>query len=199
MKKRDYINENNLIKLKMDLSSERYTHSLNVMDAAIKLAIHYHCDEDKAAIAGLYHDCAKYNSSDKIREMSKKYGLDKDEELKKSVQLIHSYLGPFIAKDEYGIDDNDVLMAIRSHTTLRENPSLLEKIVYLADLIEVGREFSDVDELRELAFIDMDGAILKSLENTIKQLIDKKRYIGTDTLKARNYFLLKNLDKNRYF
>ena len=190
MKKIDYINEINLNKLKADLSKSRYEHSINVMSSAIELAKCYGLDEDKAAIAGLFHDCAKYESLDKARRMLKKYKLEDNEDLKNSKQLIHSYLGPFVAMDEYNITDNEILSAIKYHTTLNSQPTLLEKVIYMADVIEVGRYFEGIEEIRDLAFKDLDKAVLMSLEFTIVDLIRKRRYIVTDTLDARNHFLI---------
>lgn len=195
MKKKDYINKDNLKRLKEELGEERFKHSLRVMESASKLADHYGIDRDKAEVAALFHDCAKYADKSISADMVKKYKLEDNEELKNSVQLIHSFLGPHIAKDVYGIEDVEVLDAIKYHTTLRKKPTDMDKLVYLADLIEVGRDFEGVEELREMAYEDMDATILKSLENTIFDLIRKKRYIGTDTLEARNFFLMENLRK----
>ena len=117
--------------------------------------------------------------------------LDIIKSLKKDMasEIIHSFLGAIISEKKYGIEDEDILNAIRFHTTGRENMSDLEKIVFLADYIEPMRNFSGVDKARKLACEDLNKAMMYSLNNTILFLCNKDEYIALDTIKARNYIL----------
>ncbi|MFS8512340.1 MAG: bis(5'-nucleosyl)-tetraphosphatase (symmetrical) YqeK, partial [Planifilum fulgidum] len=92
-------------------------------------------------------------------------------------------------REELGVDDEEVLNAIRSHTTGRPGMSLLEKVVFLADYIEPGRSFSGVEEVRRLAREDLDRAILKALDNTIVYLVERGFKVYPLTILTRNDFL----------
>ncbi|NLX61572.1 MAG: HD domain-containing protein [Tissierellia bacterium] len=177
-------------KLKADIGIKRFEHSLRVMETSIKLANRYNFSVEKAAIAGLLHDCGKLKGETNLLKVSSDFGIILDSMTKCNSELIHSILGAAIAEKEYGIKDQEILRAIRYHTTGRENMSLLEKIVYIADLIEPGRSFEGVDKLRRLALEDLDKCLLYSLDNTLKFLIEKKKLIHIDSIKARNYLLI---------
>ncbi|WP_237722304.1 bis(5'-nucleosyl)-tetraphosphatase (symmetrical) YqeK [Keratinibaculum paraultunense] len=100
-----------------------------------------------------------------------------------------------IAIKEYKVTNKNVLNAIRYHTTGRENMSLLEKIVYVADIIEPGRKFEGVDTIRQLAYEDIDKCLLYALDRTIVFVISKGKLIHLDTIKARNQLIiLKDLE-----
>jgi predicted HD superfamily hydrolase involved in NAD metabolism len=90
----------------------------------------------------------------------------------------------------YDVHDKEILSAIYYHTTGKENMSLLEKIVYIADYIEPNRDFEGVERVRELAFVDLNESLIQSMDNTIKYIVDKKILIHLDTIKARNYLIL---------
>ena len=95
-----------------------------------------------------------------------------------------------MAKNEFSIQDEEIIEAIRYHTTGKENMNNLEKIVYMADLIEENRIYPGVEELRELAYNkQMDKALLKSFDNTIKLVIERNQIIHPRTIEARNYIL----------
>lgn len=176
-------------KLKEDIGINRYNHAIRVRDTAIELAKKFHCDINKAMLAGLLHDCGKYHDKDYLLKQAFKFGIMSDESLINNKHIIHAPLGAIIAQREYNVDDDDVLSAIRYHTTGRENMTLLEKIVYLADYIEPERDFHGLAEVRALAKENIDLAILKALENSIFYLLDTHRMIHLDTLKARNYLI----------
>ena len=127
-------------KLKESLSKSRYEHTLGVANTATCLAMRYEYDLEKAYLAGLLHDCAKATpDKDKLRECRENnIPITRQEEL--LPHLLHAKLGEFKAKNEYGIDDPEILNAIKFHTTGRVNMSLLEKIIFVADYIEPGRD-----------------------------------------------------------
>lgn len=177
-------------KLKEDIGIKRYEHSLRVMETSIELAKRYNSSIEKAAVAGLLHDCGKLKGETNLLKVCSDFGIILDGMTKINSELIHSVLGAAIAEKEYGIKDEEVLKAIKYHTTGRENMSLLEKIVYIADLTEPGRSFEGVDKLRKLALEDLDRCLIYSLDNTLKFLIENKKIIHIDSIKARNYLLI---------
>lgn len=171
------------------IGEKRYNHTIRVRDTAVELAKIYNVDLEKAYVAGMLHDCAKIRDEKELIEVSFDYGLNLTDDMEKAPQIIHSFLGAIISEKKYGIEDEDILNAIRFHTTGRENMSDLEKIVFLADYIEPMRNFSGVDKARKLACEDLNKAMMYSLNNTILFLCNKDEYIALNTIKARNYIL----------
>lgn len=175
------------------LPERRMQHSLNVADCAVKLCDIYGYNKEKAYIAGLVHDCAKYLNNDQVDYYVNKYNINLDEYEMNNLALSHSLIGSYIAEYEFKINDVEIIDAIRYHTTGKENMSLLEKIIYMADLIEESRNFPNVDLLRNLSYSGkLDEALLISFDNTIKFVIDNKQLIHPRTVSARNY-IMRNL------
>ncbi len=175
-----------------EIGTERYNHSLRVIETAVELGEIYNADIKKIKKAALYHDCGKIGSTDQIVRMAIEKNLDLSEEDKKSPEVLHTKLGEYLAKNKYDIEDEDILNAIRYHTTGRADMSLLEKIIYIADYIEPKREFPGVKKVREESKKDLDKSILTALENTINYLESKNEYIHKDTIDAYNF-----INKNR--
>lgn len=177
--------------LKEELNPQRYEHSLRVMETSEKLAKINNIDINKARIAGLLHDCGKYDSMDKILQEVKNFGIILDDITQENKGIIHGELGYFIAREKYGVRDEEVLNAIKYHTVGRKDMTSLEKIVYLADMIEPKRNFPEVEEIREKTFKDLDNGLLFALDHSIIFLISKGVLIHTNTIDARNSLLLK--------
>lgn len=177
--------------LKENLKTKRYEHVLSVRDTAIKLAEIYNEDLEKAKVAALVHDCAKNMSDEQLIKIAEEHKLHIDEICKESPQLLHAPVGAIIARRTMGIENTDILNAVAYHTTGRKNMSLLEKIIYIADYIEPQRNFSGIDELRKAANQDLDVALLKSFDNTIKFVIDRGQLLHLDTIEGRNYIVSK--------
>ncbi|WP_246060435.1 bis(5'-nucleosyl)-tetraphosphatase (symmetrical) YqeK [Peptoniphilus catoniae] len=169
----------------------RYEHILRVKDMALDLAKHYNISVEKAEKAAYYHDCAKSRDYDKLKELSKQYGLKLTYDMQKAPKIIHAFLGALIAEKKYGVNDPEILDAIRYHTTGRENMSLLEKIIFVSDYLEPARKFEGIDEIRKLAYKDIDMALYKCLDRTIVYLIEKEEYLVSETVSARNYIMEK--------
>lgn len=176
-------------KLKGTLSEKRYKHSLGVCDEAVKLAEKYVADTEKAYLAGLLHDCAKGYDTDKQIELCAKYGIELDEITLACKAVIHAPLGAAVAKDKYGIDDEEILEAIRCHTVAKASMSLLDKIIYIADMIEPMRDFPGVEKLRKAAYEDIDKAFIMGLKQSIVFNAEKNKIIHPDTISAWNYML----------
>lgn len=176
-----------------NLSSSRYSHSLGVKDTAIKLALKYGESTYKASIAGLVHDCAKNMKNDEIISLVKENGYEVDDIYKNNPELLHGLAGAIVAKKVMGIEDEDIFNAIAYHTTARENMSLLEKIIYIADYVEPSRKFPGINELRKVAYESLEEALILSLSNTIGYVVSKEKILHLDTVKARNYLINKKL------
>ena len=177
-----------------DIGKNRYEHSLRVMEEAIKLAKRYNCDIKKAKIAGYLHDCAKLTDRDQLLKMSVNFDIIDNIVLKENTELIHGPLGSKIANCKYGITDEEVLNAIKYHTTGRVGMTILDKVIYLADYIEPMRNFPGVDKVRNLAYENLNMAVLQAFDQTIKFLIDKGELISRLTIDARNDLII-NLDR----
>ena len=176
--------------LKGMLPERRLKHSLNVSKCAVKLSEIYKCDKEKAEIAGLVHDCAKYFTDEQIEDSIKRFNVELETLEVNNIALSHSVIGSYVAVDIFNIKDEEIINAIKYHTTGKENMSLLEKIIYIADLIEEDRNFPRVEELRELTYCGkLEEALLLSFNNTIKFVIDNNQLIHPRTIKARNYIL----------
>lgn len=185
-----------LVKLKTMLNRDRFQHSIGVQQTAIKLAEVYKADKNKASIAGLIHDCAKGKSGEELLRLAYRYGIRMKDLYKRQPDLLHGPVGSILAQKEFGIEDVEIIHAIKYHTTGCENMSLMDKIIYIADYIEPGRDFPGVEELRALAFKNLNEGILKALDNTIKHVIDKKQLLDDLTISARNNILMKLLTAN---
>ena len=160
------------------LTPKRFRHTQGVAEEAQKLAKLYGEDEYKAYIAGLLHDCAKCFTPHEQLQLCEKYSVEMDPVLYEQPALTHSFLGAKMAERDFGITDDDILNAIKYHTTGRAGMSLLEKIVYIADCIEPNREYySGLKEIRELAYIDIDKAMKFALKNTLEYNTAKGRVI----------------------
>ena len=161
-----------------------------------KLAEIYSVDVKKAYLAGLIHDCAKYNEEAYI----KKYNIDFSIYPVSSIKdpVLHSFLGAEVAKKVYNIYDRDVLKAIEYHTTGRPDMSDLEKIIFIADAIEPARDFEGIDKIRKLAFENLNKAMLNLLDSNIIFLIGKKALINPLSFEARNYLIEEKNGKIRH-
>ena len=182
--------------LRKTLSEKRYVHSLGVADEAKKLAAKYGVDENRAYIAGLVHDCAKeVPPQDMEGILKRKYGVSVDSMSKLTPKILHGVLGACEAQSKFGIYDPEILDAVKYHTTGKGNMSMLAKIIYIADYIEPNRDFDGVRELRSLAYRDIDEAIIKGIDDTIKDLIKRGLLLHPDTIHARNDLIIKRSQK----
>ena len=173
-------------KLKKELDKERYAHTIGVMYTAASLAMAHQCNLGQAMYAGLLHDCAKCLSNKKLISICEKNDLPISEtELQNPAALLHAKVGSFLAKEKYEIEDDDILNAIRYHTTGRPDMSKLEKILYIADYIEPGRKHaSNLPQIRRMAFQDLDGTLFKILEDTLSYLNSVSGHLDERALKT---------------
>ncbi len=173
------------------LSEKRFAHTVNVAEEAKRLATVWGADSDRAYLAGIIHDIEKEIPKSQALGILAEYGYIPDETEKQNPELLHGKLAAYIARDKFGIDDDEVLSAVAYHTTGRPGMSLLEKIIYVADFTEPARTYPEADGIRELADNNIDKAVLYQADMVIKFIIEKGRPLHIDTVNTRNYFLLK--------
>lgn len=174
--------------MKEELTEDRYEHTLGVMYTAESLAMRYGVDMEKAAVAGLLHDCAKCIPNTQKLKLCKKHGIEVSELEKKNPSLLHAKLGAYMAKKVYNVADEDVLNAIRWHTTGRPDMSMLEMIIYMADYIEPNRDKApNLKEIRKLCFVNIEDALYSVLESTLNYLNENDA--DTIDLMTKNTYL----------
>ncbi len=167
------------------LTEQRYIHTVGVMETAVKLAERFGADVKKAEIAAIFHDYAKFRPKEEMKQIILNGGGPL-EVLDFHHELWHAPAGAALVKTEVGITDEDILSAIRFHTSGRPNMTLLEKVIYVADYIEPGRRFPGVEEVRTLAEDDLDLALIQALKNTITFLISKNQTVYPETVATYN-------------
>ncbi|MGI6150619.1 MAG: nicotinate-nucleotide adenylyltransferase [Christensenellales bacterium] len=182
------------------ISEQRYVHTMLVVQTAELLARQYGENTARARWAALLHDCAKGLSYEESLTMAANFHVALDEVTRNEPDLLHAPLGAVLAKEVFSIDDEQVLSAIRCHTTGRANMTLLDKILYISDAIEPNRDYEGVLELRRLVFEDLDKAVLEYTNNSIAYIVKTGRLLHRNTVDARNDMVLqlyKNQNKRR--
>lgn len=176
-------------KLSNKLSESRFQHTLGVAYTAGCLAMKHGEDFNKAITAGLLHDCAKYMNGSEMLKLAEKYKLDITSAEQIKPDLLHAKLGSYFAEKKYKIDDEEILSAIRYHTTGKPDMTMLEKIVYLADYIEPGRDkMPRLNDIRKIAFEDIDACLRMVLEDSVKYLQSSGMEIDDTTIKTYEFY-----------
>lgn len=173
--------------LKTRLTSQRLYHSICVAEKAQHLADIFGGDRDKSYTAGLIHDIMRYEPAEKMIEIIERDGQILSESEKNITVTLHAVAGEVYLRTELGVTDEEILSAVRYHTTGKEDMSLLEKIIYVADLTSDDRDYPDVKEVRAMAEESLDKTCLRGLSFTIEDNARKCRPIHIDTVKAYNY------------
>ena len=167
---------------------KRVAHVMGVEEEAVKLAKFWGADPELARHAAILHDCTKYLDLDAQLKLCRKYGIPLDDLERQAVKLLHAKTGACIARYVFGEPD-EVYEAIFWHTTGKADMTLLDKVLYMADYIEPNRDFEGVDRLRELAYTDLDRAMLLGVDATIREMEERGYLIHTNTLSARQWLL----------
>lgn len=169
--------------------AKRYEHTIGVEYTAAALAMRYGANVEDALLAGLLHDCAKCLSDKKLIALCEKHHLPITDTERELSFLLHGKAGAILAEKRYGVRNQEILNAIIYHTMGRAEMSLLEKIVFVADYIEPGRNrAANLNKLRELAFQDIDMALLRVLEGTLEHLKSNGWAIDPRTEKTYEYY-----------
>ncbi len=175
--------------MEKNLDDKRYEHTIGVAYTAASMAMRYGIDMESAFLAGLLHDCAKNISDEKKISICEKNNIPITDAEFKNPSLLHAKVGSFLALEEYHIKDMDILNAIRNHTTGRADMSILEKIIFIADYIEPGRKQAPhLEEIRKLAFTDLDKALICILEDTLVYLKKSNKFIDDTTRETYDYY-----------
>lgn len=172
--------------LKANLKSKRVEHSLGVEQAARELALRFGCDAEKAALAGLAHDCAKNLPVDVMMRYAMEAGYPAQGMEGLSAGILHAPAGAIVAMNEFGITDREVLSAICWHTVPRKDMSRLDRVVSLADIIEPGRDFDGVERIRSAAKKNLDEAFRLSLARVMRHVLDEGYFLHPQTLEVYN-------------
>ncbi len=165
------------------LTEKRFAHTLRTRDMAVRLAERWGADRDDAEKAALLHDITKKCSDAEQLKLCEKYGIIVQYSADDFHPLIHADTAAAAARDVFRMPEH-ICRAIRLHTLGAPDMTTLDKIVYLADAIEEGRDYPGVRELRALAFSDLDGAVLKSLEGTLRNVREQGREPNEQSEKA---------------
>ena len=163
-----------------NLPPKRIEHTKGVIRLALKYAKTFKVDLEKTAIASLLHDSAKYLRAEDFPDFKMPKGVP--------YQVAHQYLGAYVAETVLGVKDKEILNAIKYHTSAKPNMSLLAKIVFTADMLEEGRSYEGVEEIRQLSFKNFDKAFVLSMQRSLDYVRERGCEVYPLTQKAYNYY-----------
>lgn len=176
-------------KLKKDLDKARYEHTMGVMYTAGCLAMAHNASIEKAMLAGLLHDCAKCLPTEEKLKLCKKHHITVSEIERENPGLLHAKAGMALAEEKYKIHNPQILHAIKVHTTGEPDMSTLDKIIYIADYIEPGRDQAPrLEEIRQLAFCDLDRCVAEILYDALHYLRGRKGAIDPATQRTYEFY-----------
>ncbi|MDC7295236.1 bis(5'-nucleosyl)-tetraphosphatase (symmetrical) YqeK [Butyrivibrio sp. DSM 10294] len=175
--------------LEKELKPDRFDHTLGVAYTAASMAFVFGADVEKALIAGMLHDCAKCMSHEEQVKICEKNKIEITDVERRNHSLLHAKAGMYLARAKYDIYDPEILEAIRWHTTGKEDMSLLEKIIYIADFIEPNRRpLEGMDEIRKEAFTDIDRCLAHILHDSVLYLQTIGKECDEATMNAYLYY-----------
>ncbi len=177
--------------LKKRLSTKRFQHSVNVARAAKLLAAKYGEDQDKAYFAGLLHDICKEDPPEEQYRLMLAGDFAPDLAELHSRKLWHGIAGAYFIQTEFGVEDRDILNAVRFHTVGRAGMSRLEEIIYIADMISEERDYKGVGKMRKLAYENLQLAMLEALRDAASSVLKKGGMLPVYTIEAYNSYLLR--------
>ncbi|MCL6515976.1 bis(5'-nucleosyl)-tetraphosphatase (symmetrical) YqeK [Alicyclobacillus sp.] len=171
-------------RVRRELSPARFRHTEGVVETAERLALRHGVDPEKARLAAWIHDVAREWDWPRLAEAGRRHGVDRV--FFEVPAVLHGPVAAALAKEWFGIDDEDIQNAIRHHTSGRPGMSPLEMVVCLADAVEPGRHYPGVDDLRRTAELDLVRALAESFDSTLIYLIERHQPIFELTVRARN-------------
>ena len=152
---------------KKRLSAKRYQHTLNVRRMAVKLAKRWGADPEKAALAALLHDTAKELPREEMLQILNDNAIMAENAQNRPSPVWHGICAAILAQTQWGVEDEEVLSAIRCHTTGKPGMSLLDKIIYMADMTSAERDYPGVEALRAEEMENLDLALCHALERSV--------------------------------
>ena len=173
------------------LTPKRYHHSLCVADEAVRLAEKYGGNKEKAYLSVLLHDITKNATEQEHLHIFQEFGIMLNDVEKNAEKLWHAVSGAAYIEHILGINDYEIITAVRYHTTARADMSQLEKLLYLADFTSSDRDYDDIDIMREKVEISMEAALDYALSYTINDLVSRGKPLHIDTINAYNENCLK--------
>jgi predicted HD superfamily hydrolase involved in NAD metabolism len=180
-----------IAKEKSMMDARRFEHCIGVSRTAVKLAKLNHYDVNKAALTGFIHDYAKQIPVPIYQQTIREQGFDPDL-LNYNRAIWHGIVGSWFIKHDLKITDPEIITAVKRHTTGDVTMTTLDKIVFVADFIEPGRDFPGVEEARKVAYADLDAGVGYELAHTLAFLIAQRAKIYPKTLLAYNQWAVKN-------
>ncbi|MGY3742932.1 bis(5'-nucleosyl)-tetraphosphatase (symmetrical) YqeK [Leuconostoc inhae] len=176
-------------KIAAGLSDYRFQHILRVRDYAVKLALKNGVDTDKAEVAALVHDYAKERSDDDFLTVIARKNMDPDL-INWGNYIWHGVVGAEMIRDELGVTDLDILNAVREHTTGgAAEMTLLSQVLFMADYLEVGRDFSGVEIARQITDQSLAAGVRYQIVHTVRRLVEKETAIYPKSITTYNYWL----------
>jgi len=175
------------------LSELRFIHSLRTAEMSRELALKHGYDPEKAYLAGILHDISKEEGEKELRRLAflkqNQNGLDPVE--REERKLWHAPAGAAYIRETLGINDEEILSAVRFHTVGRAGMTKLEKIIYLGDLVEHDRNYPDVEKYRQYALDDLNNGMYEALKWALTDNVTRNKRIALNTYEAYNYYLKK--------
>lgn len=166
------------------LGGKRWQHTLNVRDAAVKLAKRYGADPEKAALAAILHDSCKELPKVEMLQILEDNATIAGNAVHSPSPVWHGVCAAIMAETQWGVTDEEILSAIRCHTTGKPNMGLLDKVIYLADMISKERDFDGVEELRKESKKDLNQAVLHAMRRTLDYVQGGSNLVDDNTLAA---------------
>lgn len=173
-------------KLKEKLLSQHYEHSLRTAETAARMARAFGVNEEKAYIAGLLHDYAKSMGGEELISRARELGLKVNEVELATPYLLHAPVGARLIESELGVSDKEIIASIENHTTGSPSMTRLDKIIYVADMVEPGRPYPGLDELRRIALDDLDEVFKESYTHSLAYLLRARKLIHPITVEVWN-------------
>jgi predicted HD superfamily hydrolase involved in NAD metabolism len=183
--------------LRQNVSEHRVNHILGVEAMSIELAQIHGLDPEKAALAGLMHDLAKYFKPQRLLEMAQAEGLELDPVDFINPHLLHADVGAIVARDDFQVTDPEVLAAIADHTLGQPGMSPLSCVVFLADSLELGRgDDAVLQDLRHHSQQNLIAAVWHTCDYGLQHLIKARKQIHPRTIRTRNWAMAESLKQN---
>lgn len=184
--------------LEHHVTQARVQHILRVEQLCGELAQHHQLDVEKAKQAGLMHDLAKYFKPVRLLQLAQTEGLELDEILAGEPHLLHADVSAIVARDEFGVEDEEILAAIRNHTLGSPQMNPLSCVVYLADTLEPGRGTTpELEQLRQICFENLVAAVWQTGDYSLRHLIEQQRMIHPRTILTRNWAMQQSKQQQR--
>ncbi len=181
------------------LTKSRFKHCETVAELSFQMAQHWkYPSPDNAWLAGLYHDIAKDLDETTLLQKASQLGIPLTNCEKRSMSTLHASVGALMVRHECGITDRQILGAIRWHTTGRAKMTLIEKIVYLADIVEAGKKVEHGLLIKRLAHQDINAAIRLTAKETLKHLLERDKWICPHSWECYNAYSLLKTKRSSY-